>query len=90
MTVNDFDLEDARRQVSALHFTKEALTDLERDVLRLAESLLREVERLQPPKPSPLSWSPPTIPGADPNCQHGSTPPYGRCFDCGASQERTR
>lgn len=40
----DITLADARSQFTALHFAKESLTPVERQVLHLAEGLLRLVD----------------------------------------------
>lgn len=38
-------LSEARSRLSGLHFAKEALTDSEREILYVAEALLRYVDR---------------------------------------------
>ena len=40
----DLTLEDARSKLSGLHFAKEALTDREREILYIAEALLRLID----------------------------------------------
>lgn len=40
-------LDDARAKLSGWHFAKEALSDGEREILFVAEALLREIDRIE-------------------------------------------
>ena len=52
----DLTLDQVRQKLAGLHFAKEALTKGEREILYLAEALLRELDRRS--APSAEEWLP--------------------------------